>query len=367
MKTLDRYIFSSLIVNYLIALAVMISLYMALDLFFNVDEFTGAEESAIKILRNIGSYYATHSFLYFSQLSGVITLFACVATIARLRRANELAAIVASGVSLYRVAVPVIIFGILTSTLWYIDAEVVIPSLAHRLARDHEDASGQNAKGVWFVNDGERNLVSARTFIPSRKEMEHLLVLHRNAKGNIEKVTEAEVAQWHPITGHPFGGVWKLYGGQEIIRQMTSTSLGPQEKMVPTPIYEYESELTPEAVELRQAQQWIRFLSSAKLNELKKREPFMTARIREVQHSRFAAPIVNILMMLLGVPFFLSREPANIIGDAGKCVLVCGTCFLLAFAGENFIQTDTLSALPSWLPLIIFAPAAVVLIDRIRT
>ncbi len=367
MNILDRYIFRSLIVNYLIALAVMVSLYMTLDLFFNVDEFTESQESVAQILRNVGSYYATHGFLYFSQLSGVITLFACVATIARLRRANELAAIVASGVSLYRVAAPVVVFGILTSTLWYLDAEVAIPSMAHRLARNHEDASGDNAKGIWLVNDGERDLLSARVFIPTAKEMQYLLVQHRDETGNIEKVTEADVARWKPIPDHPHGGVWELEGGKEIVRRVADSSLGPQEKMVPTPVTTYESSLTPESIELRQAQQWIRFLSSAKLNALKEREPFMAARVREVQHARFATPIVHFLMMLLGVPFFLSREPANIIRDAGKCVLTCGLCFLLAFVGENFIQTDTLSAMPSWLPMIIFAPVAVVLIDRIRT
>ncbi len=367
MKTLDRYIFRSLVVNYVIALSVMISLYMALDLFFNIDEFTESEESATAILRNIVSYYAPHCFLYFAQLSGVITLFACVATIARLRRANELAAIVASGVSLYRVAVPVVIFGAVTSTLWYLDVEYAIPSVAHRLARDHEDASGANAKGVFLVNDGPHDLLSARTFIPTSKELNDLLVLHRDPSGDIEKVTEAEFARWTSVPGHPAGGFWTLANGVEITRQIAGSSLGPQEKMIPTPVDRYESSLSPEALELRQAQQWIRYLSAAKLNELKETEPFYAPRIREVQHGRFATPIVHVLLMLLGVPFFLSREPANIIRDAGKCVLICGMCFLLAFAGENFVQADDLSALPSWLPLIIFAPVAVVLIDRIRT
>ena len=72
--TLDRYILRSLVVNYLIALAVMMSLYVVLDLFFNMDEFTEGEVSAFKVLGGIVSYYGTNLFKYFAQLSGVITV-----------------------------------------------------------------------------------------------------------------------------------------------------------------------------------------------------------------------------------------------------------------------------------------------------
>ena len=61
--------------NYLIALGVMMSLYTVLDLFFNIDEFTEAGEPITTVAANVSSYYAAHCFLYFAQLSGVITLF----------------------------------------------------------------------------------------------------------------------------------------------------------------------------------------------------------------------------------------------------------------------------------------------------
>ena len=73
MKTLDRYMVRGLIVNYAIALGAMMSLYVVIDMFFNMDEFTETETSAF---RNSISFYGNRVFLYFSQLSGVITLFA---------------------------------------------------------------------------------------------------------------------------------------------------------------------------------------------------------------------------------------------------------------------------------------------------
>ena len=40
LTVLDRYLLRSLLVNYLIGLGVMLSLYVVLDMFVNMDEFT---------------------------------------------------------------------------------------------------------------------------------------------------------------------------------------------------------------------------------------------------------------------------------------------------------------------------------------
>jgi lipopolysaccharide export LptBFGC system permease protein LptF len=367
MKILDRYLVKSLLVNYVIALAVMMSLYTVLDLFFNIDEFTEADATSGAVLKAIANYYGAHVFLYFSQLSGVITLFACMVTLARMRRANELTAILASGVSLYRVAAPIVAFGLVMSVLWYVDTEILVPKVAHRLARDHDDALGDKARGLWFVNDGQYDLLSAIEFVPVEREMRQMLVLHRDANGGILKVTEADLAVWEDIPEHPRGGVWRLSRGIERQWRSVPVEIGASEELVETPVGAYESELDPEAIEMRQARQWIKHSSSRQLDKIMKREPTMAGRVQHVKHSRFATPLVHLLLLFLGLPFFLSREPANILNDAGNCVAVCGLCFLVSFASENFVTAETLSALPAWLPIILFSPVAVILIDRIKT
>lgn len=368
MTTLDRYIVRQLGVDYAIGLTVMMSLYVVLDLFFNIDEFTEGSSSWIAVLGDIGSYYGSHSFLYFSQLSGVITLFACMTTLARMRRANELTAVLASGVSLYRVAVPIVVFGLGTSLLWYVDTEAVLPRLAHHLARSHEDARGRSARGVWFVRDGDTALLSAMEFVPARAWMRQPLVLYRDENGRATRLLEAQEATWNPMTGHPAGGVWRLAGGLErTLESSRGDGIRPSDAPDTVPIDFYESRLGPRAIEARQTQQWLKFSSTRELSRLAEEDPTLIGRVRQIRHTRFAAPLVHVLMLLLGLPFFLSREPANIVSDAGKCVAACGLCFLLSFASEHFVVGTTLSALPAWIPLIVFSPVAVVLLDRIRT
>ena len=141
--------------------------------------------------------------------------------------------------------------------------------------------------------------------------------------------------------------------------------IGPQrQKTIRYPRY-YESDLSPDAIELRQSESWIRFLSLAQLRELEQRTG-EHASIAPVRHARHVTPILSLVMLLLGLPFFLNRSPANILSDAGKCMVVCGSCYAMSIIAQS-LRSESLSALPVWTPVFVFGTLAVVMLDRIRT
>jgi hypothetical protein len=200
--------------------------------------------------------------------------------------------------------------------------------------------------------------------------MRRVLILKRDANGAVTSVIEAEEAVWEKLEGHPFGGRWVLTRAREYSTVADATeSFGPQDKLVTRLVDHYESQLDPAKIQLRQSAQWISFLSSRQLGELAGRDlpNTVAVAVQQARHARFAVPIVNLLLLLLGIPFLLHREPGTILTDAAKCLGVCGACFAVSFAGQSVMSPDTYSALPSWLPIIVFSPLAVVLIDRIRT
>ena len=367
LTVLDRYLLRSLLVNYLIGLGVMLSLYVVLDMFVNMDEFTEQHEPVFTILGNIVSYYTPNLLLYFSQLSGVITLFACAAVLARMRKLNEMTAILSSGVSLYRVARPVLIFGAVVTGLLVVDTEWLVPAVAHKLSRYHDDAAGKLAYEVLFLRDKGGALLSAGKFNPGSHDLERLLILVRNEDGSVVQTWEADRATWEPPSSVRPQGRWHLDRGRLTTRLAgAETGLGPREdQRITYPAY-YESDLSPEAIELRQSQGWLRFLSLAQLRELETDQTADRASIIQTRHTRIAAPIVSLLLLLLGLPFFLDRSPANVLGDAGRCLLVCGLCYVVTFIAQN-IRSETASALPAWIPIFVFGTLAMVLLDRVRT
>jgi len=367
LTTLDRYILRSMLVNYLIALGVMISLYVVLDLFVNMDEFTEQGYPPATVLLNILDYYTPNVFLYFSQLSPVIALFACLATIARLRKQHELTAILASGVSLYRVAAPVVAFGLSTTVLLVIDNEWIIPTFAHRLSRDHDDVDGKRVYEVLFLPDRDGALLSAGRFHPGRQDLQRLLVFTRDAEGALVQTLEADHAIWEPTLGPQVEGRWRLDRGRQTTRlRRDEATLGPREdKQVSFPAV-YESDLSPREIQLRQSEGWIRFLSLGQLRRLQDSHIADRVAVAQTIHRRIAAPIVGIVMLLLGLPFFLDRSPANVLSDTGKCLLACGLCYVATLVVQS-LRPESASALPAWIPIFVFATLATVLIDRIRT
>lgn len=370
----DRYILKSLLVNYLIALGVMTSLYIVLDLFVNMDEFTEHGYPALIVAKNIFGYYWPNVFLYFSQLSGAITLFACLSTVARMRKLNELTAVLASGVSLYRVAAPIISFGMLSTGLLIVDTEWIIPSLAHKLARDHDDADGVRAYEVLFLRDRGGALMSAGQFHPVTRDLRRLLVLSRDETGAIESVLEADRAVWEPAPVTPAAddstipkGRWLLDRGRMRLRiRSAGKGLGPSEQLEERFPVAYESDLSPESIQMRQAEGWMRFLSLRQLRKIEESDAPNVAAAVQTRHARTSAPLVNMVLLLLGLPFFLNRSATNVVSDAGKCLTVCGLCYVVSFVSQS-IRPETQSALPAWIPILLFVPLAIVLIDRIRT
>src|SRR4051812_32360712 len=115
MKLLDRYVLVSFIKNYLISFMVLVGLYVVLDMVFNFDELAEVKtqagsglESMLSVRPAIINFYFHQWFLFFIQLAGVIPVVAASFTLLRMSRFNELTATLAAGVSLLRIAAPII-------------------------------------------------------------------------------------------------------------------------------------------------------------------------------------------------------------------------------------------------------------------
>ncbi len=359
----DRYVIRSFLVNYVVSLTVLITLYIIVDLFVNLDEFTERDLPTFVIVRNIANYYGYNLFLYFAQLSGIITLVAATFTLARMQRSNELTAILASGTSLYRVAAPVVGAGLVLNTLWIVDQEIIIPRFAHKLARPHDDVEGRETYGIWFINDRNNALVSAVQFYPRRQVMRRVVIMNRDENNTVTSIIMADQANWEPVRK-----VWVLDRGFLIdAREEQHLNFGRDIELDKNLVTTYASELTPKELVLRQASRWINFMSIRDLNALERREVSRRWTIAQVKHSRFTQPFANMMLLLLGIPFFLNREPRNVLISAALALGVCSFAFVLTFVMQNLPSTTLHPALPAWLPLMIFGPVAVALLDRIKT
>jgi len=363
-KVIDRYLIRGFVYSYVICVLIMVSMYIVLDLFANMDEFTQAQISTVQIIKNIASYYWYHSFLYFAQVAGMITLVAAAFTLARLQRNNELTAMLAGGISMYRLATPIIIVGLIFNVLWILDQEFVIPRIANKLVRAHEEAGGKRSFPVWFLRDKDNALLSAFSYEPKNSTMEQMIVMQRDEEGQVIATVKADLAQWDQQHQR-----WNLIRGTRYSRSFSSADFVISGQMSKSPIEHYYSEWQPNDLLLRQAIGWTMFMSLRQLNDLLAK-PQIIPNVQEIaaaKHVRLTQPIVNFLMLLLGLPFFLNRQPHNVMLSIGLCMLVSVSCFAVSFVSGNLAGSSDFPALAAWIPIMIFGPLAAVLMEGIKT
>ena len=185
MKILDRYIVKNFLVGYVIAFSVLIGLRIIIDLFVNLDEFTEqANRTTYDVLTHMLRYYALHTTLYFRDFAGMMTVVAASFSFGRMVRSGELIAIMASGVSLKRVIGPVVFLAIILTGVLIVDQELIIPPLADRLVRNHDDLPGEEAYDIWFIKDEYGSLICSQRFDVATATMHHPTILTRELKPN---------------------------------------------------------------------------------------------------------------------------------------------------------------------------------------
>ncbi|MCY2930014.1 MAG: LptF/LptG family permease [Planctomycetota bacterium] len=180
MTTLDRYIIRTFITSVILWFIVLMSVRVMADLLFNFDEFADTGGDFGERIQWIATYYSCQSVLYFAELGGVIIVAAAVFSLARMNYTNELTAILASGVSLYRVLFPILIGSVIVGGLIFIDREFLIPSISHRLVRTRDNDTIKDFM-IPARSDENRTAWYAKMFNPAQGKMVSPRVVLRTA------------------------------------------------------------------------------------------------------------------------------------------------------------------------------------------
>ncbi len=162
MKILDKQRYWSFIKAYFICYVSLVGLYVVIDAFSNMDEFSKRADGAVEMFRIMSRYYLVHQSQFFDQLCGVIGMMAAIFTVTWMQRNNEQLAILAAGVSTHRAIVPVLVSSVIVSAVSVYNQEVIIPTFGEELARRHDDDGQQRVNSVAIRLDSRENVIHAK-------------------------------------------------------------------------------------------------------------------------------------------------------------------------------------------------------------
>lgn len=379
MKILDAYILKSFLKNWAISFMVLVGMYMVLDMVFRFDEVVaikpgedaGATGTVLSVLFNAADFYFFQSFLFFNHLSGIIPVVAAAFTLMRLSRFNELTAVLAAGVPLLRVAMPIILAGVVLNALVIVNQELFIPNLTHKLSREIDQVEGGKSEQfpVRAMQDENNSLLFAARYTPprdgARAELLFVDVLEHDDKDQVTGMITAERAEFDPGQR-----VWNLIGGAHV------TGLRADEVPAgPLPQATWQTNIDPAELQLFRKSDFVDLLSTDRINQLLDRpKSYGRADLLRVKHWRFTQPLMNVILLLLAIPCVLTREPGQLKAAAAKTLVLTGAAMGSIFLAQQLAANPPdlalarqWPALMAWVPIFIFGPLAVFLLDRVKS
>src|SRR6516165_8321937 len=144
-KLIDRLMIRGYFKAYFVCLSSLLSLYVVVDLFTNLDDFTHHGHGLFDALKHIFAYYSVKVTQIFDRLCEAIVLLAAVFTVALMQRNNEQVPLLSAGVSTRRIVTPVLLCAFAMLSLAGLNQEILIPRIAEKLVLDRDDPEGEKS------------------------------------------------------------------------------------------------------------------------------------------------------------------------------------------------------------------------------
>lgn len=362
MKLIDRYLLRTFLVPLAYCLAAFSLLYVVYDLFDNLSEFITAKTSLFSILR----YYVFLMPSVIIYIVPISLLLAVLYALSQLTRHNELTAMRASGLSLYRLMVPFIAMGFLASIVVGIIDESFGSWSAYwteqfiSAQKNKGEISVYLAENLAYKNEQQHRIWFVGSFDTRDNSLRHIeITQQREDSSDLYKIQAAK-AEWldghwwltdstcqhYDNGGHPLGEL-------EVAKRLEMTELTE----------------TPQNFlnEIKEP----RFLSAFELRGYLRTHQHISkqakTRFQVDFQQRLAMPWTCLIVTLLGVPFgsHTGRKGAMI-----GVVLSLGLFFsfyVLSNVGLALGKKELLSPwLAAWAPNIIYFAIGATLVYRLK-
>jgi LPS export ABC transporter permease LptG/LPS export ABC transporter permease LptF len=367
-QVVDRYVLKSFLFWFLLLLVgfvLMTHVYTFFDLLSDIVKNQIAMTRVFTYL-----FFLTPQLIFDSAPMSV--LVAVLITFGILTKHNEITAMKASGVSLYRLALPVLGAALLMSGALFAFAHYYVPD-----ANRKQDAIRKEIKGKpvqtylhpdrhWVFDPGLNNdpkVFYFKYIDGAQKVMFGPQVFELDA-GNfrIHKHISAEKARWEPtLRTWIFENGWSREepGSQHQTFNNFAGQAATFKEVDERPDYFLQEVLQDQQMNYQQLAAYIRELQRSGIDTITLQVSF---------YRKFALPLFALVMALISVPF------AFLAGNKGAMAGV-GVSFTIAIAywtiGKLFEQLGDVNLLPAmlaaWSPDVIFAMAGFYFFTRMRT
>lgn len=347
MGLLAQYISKTYLRYFLLSVTAFSGTYLLIDFLDKIDDFVAKSTPLATVIL----YFISSLPLFFVRVAPIAILMAAFMAIGSLSRTGEITAMRAGGLSLARIAKPLIIVTLVITASIVLIQELVLPVSA-RTMKNIWNIQIKGEKGPQSVRDniwyrsGNRMIYIGQA-LPQEGRLHDIAIFNLNDNFNIIKRSDADHASF--IDDH-----WQFNNAavrtfNPATGEVTERSISKQTtlpfKKTPDDFKHVEATLGE-----------LTFMDLYRLIQQLRSEGYSTVRHQVDMHTHVATPFASMVMVLLGIPFALHRgRSASLAAGIVVSVLIGVSYFILSSVTTVFGYSGILPPIiATWAANIIF-------------
>lgn len=397
MKILDRYISREFLKVFLFGIIALILVSTVVNIFETVDEIVEYKPPLTVTI----TYFLARIPQILFMITPISILLTTLLVTGRFARNSEVIAMLAGGVSIYRLMVPLLIIGFVISLLMFGLNEFVVPTAnqvadeCKRIMKQKPDTRQMPKIEIWFRGNENNRIYYINALIPENQGIQGFTVFELNDQFLPMKRLDVAQGRYHPPrqkneqpsgtwekffpkrlfdffaaseNGEPADedlGTWTLYEGiersfepgehQSIIRFKRR-----RDYVIPHSFEEFRRDTKkPEDMNYRELTQYIQTLTESGYD--------VSEYIVDLR-AKFSYPFVSLVMVIIGFPFALKSPRSGAAFGVGLSVFIGITYWIMLqmaiSLGHGHIFPPFLAA---WISHVVFASAGFYLVLSTRT
>ncbi len=360
-KKIDQYLLQQFFSILLMALVGFISIFVIVDLIENLDRFIDNS-----VPSNIVIKYYLYSLPWFVNIAlPMAVLISTIFSVGLMAKRNEWTAMKATGISLYRIAFPLLLCGFLISGGSYIlDNQLVSWGNEKRFDIEREYVKRKAKRSIntpkkimkdVFIQKQETLHISLATYRPQQQSAEGINIVQLDS-GQVFKRLDAQkmsfidsLSQW-AVSDYSIRSFDST--GQETSMTFSDRDTLLTIEFVPDDIAQQFK--SPEELNFQELDERIAILQENGVN---------TRRWEVVQQFKISFAFTNLIVILFGLPLVVMKMKGGLTFGAGMSVFVIFTYYAFIKFGQSMGFKGILEPLLSaWIGNIIFIIGGVILI-----
>ena len=299
------------------------------------------------------------------KLTAPLALFlSAIFVTARLAQQLQIAVLMTSGVSLYRLLVPYVMLGcVVTGTVWWFNGWIVPEANRTRIEYEYryfKDQRGAQRTRNLHLQDSPRSIVTTEYF-DRRSNTAYTVSLQRFDESNrIEERLDAREMQWIDSTS-----TWRMF---EVTRRSFST--GRREVRMASALVDTSLNVLPR--DLRRTERDVELLTipeaDAYIRSLRRSGASNIGRPLVEYWSKFTYPLANLILITMSLPLAAFRRPG---GQAIQLGIGLGLAFFYLVLQKLTEPLGYSGSIPPFvaaaMPHLVFGALAVMMVRKART